>query len=79
MVKQYGSNARLLFSDTDSLCYHLFTDEVYHDMSDYVDLLDTTGYPRYHPLYSAMNAKVIGKMKHECKGKRPDRIRWPAH
>jgi hypothetical protein len=38
MVKRYGSNARLLFSDTDWLCYHLFTDDVYRDMSEYIDL-----------------------------------------
>jgi hypothetical protein len=56
MVKRYGSNARLLFSDTDSLWYHLFTDDVYRDMSEYIDLLDTSGYPRDHPLYSAVNA-----------------------
>jgi hypothetical protein len=71
MVKRYGSNARLLFNDTDSLCYHLFTDDVYRDMSEYLDLLDTSGYPRDHPLYSAVNAKVIGKMKDECNGKAP--------
>jgi hypothetical protein len=49
MVKRYGSNARLLFSDTDSLCYHLFTDDVYRDMSEYIDLLDTSGYPATIP------------------------------
>ena len=71
MMKRYGSNARLLFSDTDSLCYHLFTDDMYRDMSEYMDLLDTSEYPRDHPLYSPVNAKVIGKMKDECKGKAP--------
>jgi hypothetical protein len=71
MVKRYGSNARLLFSDTDSLCYHLFTDDVYRDMAEYIDLLDTSSYPRDHPLYSAVNAKVIGKMKDECNDKAP--------
>jgi hypothetical protein len=71
MVKRHGSNARLLFSDTYSLCYHLFTDDVYRDISEYIDLLDPSGYPRDHPLYSAFNAKVIGKMKDECIGKDP--------
>ena len=65
VIKQYGSNARLLFSDTDSLSNHLFTDDVYRDMLDYGGLLDTSGYPRDHPSYSAVNAKVIGKMKDE--------------
>jgi hypothetical protein len=58
MIKRYGSNARLLFSDTDSLCYHLFTDDVYRDMSEYIDLLDTSGYPRDHPLYSALQSTL---------------------
>ena len=49
MLKRYGTNARLLFSDTDSLCYHVFTDDVYRDMLEYRHLLDTSAYPRDHP------------------------------
>ena len=71
MRKRYGTNARLLFSDTDSLCYHVFADDVYRDMLDYRDLLDTSAYPRDHFLYSGENMKVIGKMKDECNGKPP--------
>jgi hypothetical protein len=52
MVKRYGSNARLLFSDTDSLCYHIFTDDLYRDMQEYRHLLDTSAYPQDHPLHS---------------------------
>jgi hypothetical protein len=71
IAKRYGNNARLLFTDTDSLCYHLFTDDVYRDMLEYSHLLDTSNYPRDHPMYSADNMKVIGKMKDECGGKPP--------
>ena len=71
MVKRYGTNAKLLFSDTDSLCYQLFTNDLYRDMSEYSDLLDTSAYPRDHPLYSPANAKVLGKMKDECNGQPP--------
>jgi len=71
VMKRYASNARLLFSNTDSLCYHLFTVDVYRDMLQYQELLHTSGYPRDHPLYSTTNAKVIGKMKDECNGKSP--------
>jgi hypothetical protein len=71
MMKRYGTNARLLFSDTDSLCYHIFTEDLYRDMREYSDLLDTSGYPRDHPLYSAVNKKVMGKMKDECCSKPP--------
>jgi hypothetical protein len=70
-VKRYGSNARLLFSDTDSLCYHIFTDGLYPDMQEYRHLLDTSTYSQDHPLHSTKNAKVIGKMKDECNGKPP--------
>ena len=71
MLERYGTDARLLFSDTDSLCYHVFTDDVYRDMLEYRHLLDTSAYPRDHILYSGDNMKVIGKMKDECNGKPP--------
>jgi hypothetical protein len=71
IAKRYGKNARLLFIGTDSLCYHLITDDVYRDMMEYRHLLDTSNYPRDHPLYSVENMKVIGKMKDECSGKPP--------
>jgi hypothetical protein len=71
IAKRYGKNARLLFTDTDSLCYYFATDDVYRDMLEYRHLLDTSNYPRDHPLYSAENMKVIGKMKDECGGKPP--------
>jgi hypothetical protein len=59
IAKRYGNNARLLFTDTDSLCYHLITDDVYRDTLEYSHFLDTS------------NMKVIGKMKDECGGKPP--------
>jgi hypothetical protein len=71
MAKRYGSNARLLFSDTDSLGYHIFADDLYRDMQEYRHLLDTSAYPQDHPLHSTKNAQVIGKMKDECNGKPP--------
>jgi hypothetical protein len=61
IAKRYGKNARLLFTDTNSLCYHLATDDVYKDMLEYRHLLDTSNYQRDHPLYSAENMKVIGR------------------
>jgi hypothetical protein len=60
-----------LFSDTDSHCYHIFTDDLYRDMQEYRDLLDASGYRRDHPLYSTDNKKVMGKMTVECFGKPP--------
>jgi len=53
MKKNYGSNAQLLFTDTDSLCYHEFPDDHYVDMMSLRDeWLGTSEYPTDHKLYS---------------------------
>ena len=64
----YGKNAKLLFSDTDSLCYEIITDDLYADMAKNLDWFDTSDYPPNHPCYSTKNAKVIGKFKDEMNG-----------
>jgi hypothetical protein len=65
---KYGSNARLLFTDTDSLCYEIQTEDIYRDMENCSDLYDTSNYPKDHPIYSDVNKKVLGKMKDETCG-----------
>lgn len=62
---KYGSRAQLLFTDTDSLCYEITTDDLYHDLKDDKELFDFSAYPRNHSLYDATNKKIIGKMKDE--------------
>jgi len=63
---QYGADrTRLLFTDTDSLCYQIQTNDVYEDMAKHLQHYDTSVYPKTHPLYSPINAKVIGKFKDE--------------
>ena len=63
---QYGADrVRLLFTDTDSLCYQTETDDLYEDMAKNLQHYDTSAYPKTHPLYSPINAKVIGKFKDE--------------
>jgi hypothetical protein len=59
MVKKYGDRARLLMTDTDSLVYHITTDDVYADMATDLDAYDTSEYPPEHPLFSVKNKKVI--------------------
>jgi len=66
--KWYGEKAKLLFTDTDSLCYHIETNDIYKDMSNHQEYFDTSGYPKTHFLYSQANKKVIGKMKDEVNG-----------
>ncbi|XP_071085832.1 uncharacterized protein [Haliotis cracherodii] len=65
---KYGARAQLLFTDTDSLCYSIQTDDVYADMLEDRDLFDTSEYHNDHPLYSTKNKKVLGKMKDETHG-----------
>jgi hypothetical protein len=70
IVNKYGGNARLLFTDTDSLTYIIFTDDLYKDLIPLRDtFFDTSDYPPDHILHSKVNCKVLGKMKDECAGK----------
>ena len=69
MKPKYGCNAKLLFTDTDSLCfYEITTDNVYQDMLEDKELFDTSEYAQDHSLYSLANKKVLGKMKDETHG-----------
>ena len=65
MKVKYGTKATLLFTDTDSLCYQIYTEDLYHDIGQSKELFDTSNYDKDHELYSEANAKVIGKMKDE--------------
>ena len=68
-IRQKYPTARLLFTDTDSLCYEITTDDVYADMLHDCEQFDTSDYPLNHPNYSATNKKVLGKFKDETAGK----------
>jgi len=68
IVDKYGDKARLLFTDTDSLCYFIETDDVYADMIPFLDKsFDSSEYPVTHPLYSLKIKKVPCFMKDESK------------
>jgi hypothetical protein len=45
-IKIYGSGAKVLFTDSDSLCYNNDTDDFYEDMRYKQILFDTSRYPR---------------------------------
>lgn len=67
-----GNNASRLFTDTDSLCYEIKTQDFYKDISgDVGDKFNTSNYPRSHPsgIPVGVNEKVIGMMKDESGGK----------
>src|SRR5208282_4221155 len=62
-----------VYAFIDSLCYHIKHDDIYKVMGEggNIDDFDTSGYPKNDPrkLYSAVNAKVVGKFKDECDGR----------
>ena len=70
--KKYGNKAELLFTDTDSLMYHIHTDDFYKDIShDIKNKFDTSDYPPNHEsgIPTGVNKKVIGMFKDEVAGK----------
>ena len=79
MVPKYGENLQLCYMDTDSLVYHIKTEDFYADIADDVEeRFDTSGYCSDHlgaggagalrPLSIGLNKKVIGLMKDELGG-----------
>ena len=74
---KYDDKAKLLFTDTDSLCYHIKTDDLYMDMLNHKELFDwcdfssdvmtKLGVEDVDELKN-MNKKVIGKFKDETEG-----------
>ena len=70
--KRYGKNANLLFTDTDSLCYEIITQDFYKDIaSDVHNKFDTSNFDKDHPsgIEVGVNKKVIGMFKDETGGK----------
>ena len=69
---KYNHKAELLFTDTDSLVYQIYTDDFYKDIShDIKTKFDTSDYPPNHPsgILTGVNKKVIGMFKDEVAGK----------
>ena len=61
-------NARLIFTDTDSLYYYVETDDLEKVLFEHRELLDFSEYPTGHPFKSDENKMVLGKFKCETKG-----------
>ena len=69
MVPKYGNRLKLCYMDTDSLVYHIKTEDFYADIADDVKTrFDTSGYIPDKPLPVGLNEKVIGLMKDELGG-----------
>ena len=68
--EKYGNGAKLLMTDTDSLMYHIKTDDFYQDMKKDGDKYDMSNFD--HEITSQFkdntNKKVLGKFKDEGDG-----------
>jgi len=62
--EKYGTQAKLLFTETDSLAYLIRTEDIYKDMMGDSQLFDTSEYRKSHPLYSLKNKKVLKDETH---------------
>jgi len=69
---RYGDACRLLFTDTDSLCCEIRTDDIYADMGEDLEHFDTSNFEPTHPLYSNKNHRVLAKMKSETGSSAPE-------
>ena len=59
----------LLFTDTDSFCYHIPTErDLYEDIGKRSDIYDFSKYPEDHPNYNRNNYLIPGKFKDEMNG-----------
>ena len=68
---KYGDNAKLLFTDTDSLVYEIKTKDLDKDIKpDIKERFDTSDYPTNHPsgIKTGLNSKVLGMFKDEACG-----------
>ena len=71
MLPLFGvKSLKLMFTDTDSLLYHVTTPDLNAKLCKIANDLDTSNYPTDHPLYSNENKKVVGKFKDECGGQK---------
>ena len=67
-IRKKYPEAKLLFTDTDSLVYHIVAEDVYEDLFADRHLFDNSDYPKSSKFYFDNNKKVIGKFKEEASG-----------
>ena len=69
-IRKKYPDSQLLFTDTDSLFYHIKTDkDIYEQFWEDKDLFDNSDYPNSSKYFFGYNKKVIGKFKDEAAGK----------
>jgi hypothetical protein len=82
MKQKYDANAKLLFTDTDSLCYEVKTHDIYKDMLEDAELFDTSEYAQDHLLYSIKTRKmkhIWNSNSRICSFEAKDVLHHPIH
>ena len=67
-IRKKYPDAKLLFTDTDSLFYHIKAEDIYSDFYKDKERFDNSDYPKSSEFFFAENKKVIGKFKDEAAG-----------
>ncbi|CAI6349661.1 unnamed protein product [Macrosiphum euphorbiae] len=68
MQKHYRDKIKLMYTDTDSLIYHIKTTDFYEDLAanhSLLDRMDTANLPSDHPCYVAVRKKEPGYFSDE--------------
>ena len=68
---KYQEGCSLLFTDTDSLCCYIKTQDIYKDMEEDKHMYDTSNFAKDHPAYSSDNHRAMGKFKSETGSQPP--------
>lgn len=61
-------NIKLLYTDTDSFIWQIFTHDLYNDLLKFKNDFDFSKYPTDHKLYNTKNRSTRGKWKDEKNG-----------
>ena len=59
LVTLYNNKAKLLFTDTDSLCYEIETQDIYKELWQDRNLFDNSDYPKDSKFFDSTNKKVF--------------------